>query len=124
VDNLQLNEIRLQSDKSLADFFAPLTTVPSLQIGRLDITDARLQGPDWAVTDLDLSLRNLTLSHGGWQSQDGTLSMNASEFIYGSLHFFDPILNAEFSPGHCAAPVHLTLGGRHGAHLRQLAARR
>ncbi|RCK91432.1 AsmA family protein, partial [Klebsiella pneumoniae] len=82
----------------LAEFFAPLTTVPSLQIGRLDITDARLQGPDWAVTDLDLSLRNLTLSHGGWQSEDGTLSMNASEFIYGSLHLFDPILNAEFSP--------------------------
>ena len=24
--------------------------------------------------------------------------MNASEFIYGSLHLFDPILNAEFSP--------------------------
>ncbi|MDR8295599.1 AsmA family protein, partial [Acinetobacter baumannii] len=86
VDNLQLNEIRLQSPASLTEFFAPLTTVPSLQIGRLDITDARLQGPDWAVTDLDLSLRNLTLSHGGWQSEDGTLSMNASEFIYGSLH--------------------------------------
>ncbi len=124
VDNLQLNEIRLQSPASLAEFFAPLTTVPSLQIGRPDITDARLQGPDWAVTDLDLSLRNLTLSHGGWQSEDGTLSMNASEFIYGSLHLFDPILNAEFSPGHCAAPVLLALGGRHGAHLRQLAARR
>ncbi|MBN0581560.1 hypothetical protein JTM31_35115, partial [Pseudomonas aeruginosa] len=77
VDNLQLNEIRLQSPASLAEFFAPLTTVPSLQIGRLDITDARLQVPDWAVTDLDLSLRNLTLSHGGWQSEDGTLSMNA-----------------------------------------------
>lgn len=44
VDNLQLNEIRLQSPASLAEFFAPLTTVPSLQIGRLDITDARLQG--------------------------------------------------------------------------------
>lgn len=24
--------------------------------------------------------------------------MNANEFIYGSLHFYDPILNAEFSP--------------------------
>lgn len=24
--------------------------------------------------------------------------MNASEFIYGSLHLLDPILNAEFSP--------------------------
>ena len=97
IDTLRLNEIRLQSDKTLMAFFAPLTTIPSLQIGRLDITDARLQGPDWAVTDLDLSLRNLTLSKGDWQSQEGRLSMNASEFIYGSLHLFDPILNAEFS---------------------------
>ncbi|WP_270502253.1 AsmA family protein [Kluyvera ascorbata] len=98
VDNLRLNEIRMQSDKPLLDFLAPLTTVPSLQIGRLDITDARLQGPDWAVTDLDLNLRNLTLSQGGWQSDDGKISMNASEFIYGSLHLLDPILNAELSP--------------------------
>ncbi len=98
VNNMRLNDIRLQSDKSLSDFFAPITTLPSLQIGRLDVTDARLQGPDWAVTDLDLSLRNLTLSQGDWQSEDGRLSMNASEYIYGSVHLFDPILNAEFSP--------------------------
>lgn len=98
IDTMRLNDIRLQSDKSLADFFKPITTLPSLQIGRLEVTDARLQGPDWAVTDLDLSLRNLTLSKGDWQSQDGRLSMNASEFIFGSLHLFDPILNAEFSP--------------------------
>ena len=98
VDNLRLNEIRLQSDKALADFFTPITTLPSFKIGRLEVTDARLQGPDWAVTDLDLSLRSLTLSNGDWQSDDGRLSMNASEFIYGSLHLFDPILNAEFSP--------------------------
>lgn len=98
VDSLRLNDIRLQSDKSLSDFFMPLTTLPSLQIGRLEVTDARLQGPDWAVTDLDLSVRNLTLSEGDWQSDDGRLSMNASEFIYGSLHLFDPIVNTEFSP--------------------------
>ncbi|EPO7770724.1 TPA: AsmA family protein [Klebsiella aerogenes] len=98
VDNLRLNEIRLQSTKPLNEFLAPLTSVPSLQIGRLDVTDARLQGPGWSVTDLDLNLRNLTLSHNGWQSDDGTLSMNASEFIYGSLNFLDPIVNAEFSP--------------------------
>ncbi|EDW0275718.1 AsmA family protein [Salmonella enterica subsp. enterica serovar Thompson] len=98
VENLRLNDIRLQSDKSLSEFFAPLTTVPSLQIGRLEVTDSSLQGPDWAATDLDLSLRNLTLRKEDWQSQEGKLSMNASEFIYGSLHFLDPILNAEFSP--------------------------
>ncbi|EDE4626433.1 AsmA family protein [Salmonella enterica] len=98
VENLRLNDIRLQSDKSLSEFFAPLTTVPSLQIGRLEVTGSSLQGPDWAVTDLDLSLRNLTLRKEDWQSQEGKLSMNASEFIYGSLHLLDPILNAEFSP--------------------------
>ncbi|EEM4678151.1 AsmA family protein [Salmonella enterica subsp. enterica serovar Schwarzengrund] len=98
VENLRLNDIRLQSDKSLSEFFAPLTTVPSLQIGRLEVTDSSRQGPDWAVTDLDLSLRNLTLRKEDWQSQEGKLSMNASEFIYGSLHLLDPILNAEFSP--------------------------
>ncbi|EIK4079190.1 AsmA family protein [Salmonella enterica] len=98
VENLRLNDIRLQSDKSLSEFFAPLTTVPSLQIGRFEVTDSSLQGPDWAVTDLDLSLRNLTLRKEDWQSQEGKLSMNASEFIYGSLHLLDPILNAEFSP--------------------------
>ncbi|EJT3971607.1 AsmA family protein [Salmonella enterica] len=98
VENLRLNDIRLQSDKSLSEFFAPLTTVPSVQIGRLEVTDSSLQGPDWAVTDLDLSLRNLTLRKEDWQSQEGKLSMNASEFIYGSLHLLDPILNAEFSP--------------------------
>ena len=98
VDTLRLNDIRLQSDKSLQAFFAPIATLPSLQIGRLEVTDARLQGPDWAVTELDLSLRNLTLTQGDWQSQDGRLSMNASEFIFGSLHLFDPIFNAEFSP--------------------------
>lgn len=98
VENLRLNDIRLQSDKSLSEFFAPLTTVPSLQIGRIEVTDSSLQGPDWAVTDLDLSLRNLTLRKEDWQSQEGKLSMNASEFIYGSLHLLDPILNAEFSP--------------------------
>ncbi|EBC6385954.1 AsmA family protein [Salmonella enterica] len=97
VENLRLNDIRLQSDKSLSEFFAPLTTVPSLQIGRLEVTDSSLQGPGWAVTDLDLSLRNLTLRKEDWQSQEGKLSMNASEFIYGSLHLLDPILNAEFS---------------------------
>ncbi|MCS2170919.1 AsmA family protein [Scandinavium sp. TWS1a] len=98
VDSLRLTDIRMQSDKSLADFFAPLTTVPSLTIGSLEVTDARLQGPDWAIADLDLSLRDLTLSNGGWNSDGGRLSMNADEFIYGSLHLIDPIFNAAFSP--------------------------
>lgn len=97
VESLRLNEIRLQSDKSLADLLASAMALPSLQINRIEVTDARLQGPEWAVTDLDLNLRNLTLIKGNWQSQEGRLSMNASGLIYGSLHLVDPIVRAEFS---------------------------
>jgi len=97
LDNIRLNNIRLQSDKTLVDFFAPLNTIPSVQIGHFEVANARLQGPDWAVTDLNLSARNLTLNQGGWQSTDGQLSMNASEFIYGSLNLLNPGLNTELS---------------------------
>ncbi|NWC65489.1 AsmA family protein [Cedecea sp. P7760] len=98
VGSLRLNDIRLQTAKSLSDFLAPVTSIPSLTIDRLEITDARLEGKEWAVSDLALSLRNLTLANGGWHSDDGQLSMNASEFINGSLHLQDPIVNVDFAP--------------------------
>ncbi|MDI7383134.1 AsmA family protein [Cronobacter dublinensis] len=97
VDTLRLSDIRLQTDKTVSDFLKPLTTLPSLALGRIDVTDARLEGPGWAATDLDISLRNLTLANGSWQSDDGRVSMNASEVVYGSLHFLDPIVNADLS---------------------------
>lgn len=63
------------------------------------------------MADLDLSLRNMTFSKDDWQTQEGKLSMNASEFIYGSLHLFDPIINAEFSPqGVALRQFHQPLG--------------
>lgn len=97
VDQLRLNDIRLQSDKSLSDFLRPLSSLASIKFGQVNITDARLQGPGWAVTDLNLSLRDLLLTKGDWQSEDGKLSMNASEFITGSVHLYDPIVNADLS---------------------------
>ncbi len=97
VDQLRLNDIRLQTHQNLSDFLNPLRDVPSVSINRLDMTDARLQGPDWAVTDLDLTLKNITLRGDDWQSDDGSLSMNAGNFINGGFELNDPIVNANFS---------------------------
>ena len=97
IDQLRLNDIRLQTHQSLSDFLNPLRDVPSVSINRLDMTDARLQGPDWAVTDLDLTLKNFTLRGDDWQSDGGSLSMNAGNFINGSFELNDPIVNANFS---------------------------
>jgi len=98
VSNLRLNDIRLQTDQSLADFLAPLGEAASVNIERLDVIGARLEGPAWAISDLDLSLRGATLTKGDWNSEEGTLSANAREFIWNSVHLQDPIVNADLNP--------------------------
>lgn len=98
ISNLRLNSIRLQTDKTLSDFLDPLFALPSVHFDRIDITDARLEGTAWAVTDLDMALKNITLRGGDWQSEDGSLSMNANTFVNGSLELNDPIVNMTFSP--------------------------
>jgi len=97
VGSLRLNDIRLQTKQSLTDFLSPLTKIASLKIDRLDVIGARLEGPAWAISDLDLSLRDVTLSDGDWYSEEGTLSANAQEFIWHSVHLQDPIINADLT---------------------------
>lgn len=98
VSALRLNNLRLQSSKTLTDFLHPLLTLPTVHFERIDVTDARLEGQEWAVTDLNLALKNITLRSGDWTSEDGSLSMNASSFVNGTLQLNDPIVNMAFSP--------------------------
>lgn len=98
IDMLRFNDIRWQTTQPLPQVITSLQTLPRLTINRLEITGARLEGPQWAITDLDLSLRNITLGNGAWQSDDGQVSMNASDIIYQQVHLLDPIINADLSP--------------------------
>lgn len=97
ISSLHLSSLRLQTADSLQAFLAPILALPSVQVDRLDVTDARLQGPNWAVSDLDFALKNFTLKGGDWQSDDGSLSLNASSFVKGGLLLNDPIINMNFS---------------------------
>ncbi|CAX53796.1 conserved uncharacterized protein YicH [Erwinia pyrifoliae Ep1/96] len=97
VASLHLNRIRLQSDKSLGEFLQPLRSLPPVHIARMDVTDARLEGKDWAVTDLDLVLKDLALRDGDWQSDNGTLVLNANTVVNGSMQLDDPIARMTFS---------------------------
>lgn len=97
INNLRLNDIRLQTDRTLSEFVQPLLSLPNVHFSRVDITDARLEGKNWAVTDLDLMLKNLTLNGNGWQSDGGSLAMNASSVVKGSLQLDDPIVSLNFS---------------------------
>jgi len=98
VDNLRLSNVRMQTEQSLDDFLHQLSAVPKITIHRFDLIDARMEGQNWAFSDLDLTLRNVTFQEGNWSSDDGTLSFNARDLINGSIHLIDPIANLTFSP--------------------------
>ncbi|WP_413736456.1 AsmA family protein [Sodalis sp. RH21] len=99
VDNLRLSNVRMQTEQSLDEFLRQLSEVPKITIHRFDLIDARMEGKNWAFSDLDLTLRNVTFQDGDWSSDDGTLSFNASDLINGAVHLNDPIANLTFSPG-------------------------
>lgn len=98
IENLRLSNVRLQTSKSLAAFFDDYQTLPKVTIQRLDLIDARLQGTDWAFSDVDLSVQDLTLEKGDWQSDDGEITLNATDMIDGNLHIQDPIISLDLSP--------------------------
>lgn len=72
--------------------------LPQITVEHFDLFNARLEGQQWAINDLDLSLQNVSFQHGGWSSQDGLLDFNASDIINGGFHLTDAIMSATFSP--------------------------
>lgn len=98
VERLRLSNVRLQTPLTLEQFWDRFTALPPITVKRLDLIDARLEGKDWAINDLDLSLQSVTFQQGDWSSQDGTLSVNAGHLIHGSFHLIDPIINMQLSP--------------------------
>ncbi|WP_409309227.1 AsmA family protein [Pectobacterium sp. B1J-3] len=98
IGHLRLSNVRLQTPRSIADFWEPVTAIPSVAVNRFDLIDARIEGPGWAFIDLDVTLQNVTFKKGDWESEDGELSFNATDIVNGSMHFIDPIVNLTLSP--------------------------
>ena len=98
LDSLRLSNVRLQTSQTLGSFWQEFIKLPKVDIKRLDLIDARLQGQNWAFSDLDLTVTDVTLQQGDWQSTDGQLSLNATDLINGNLHFIDPVVNLDLSP--------------------------
>lgn len=98
VDNLRLSNVRMQTDKSLNDFLQQIFQVPKIAIRRFDLIDARMEGKNWAFSDLDMTLRNITFQNGDWSADDGSIAFNANDLIDGAVHLNDPIADLAFSP--------------------------
>ncbi|NKI75062.1 AsmA family protein [Dickeya sp. CFBP 2040] len=97
VNNLRLSNVRLQTRQSMADFWQPITRLPAVTVNRFDLIDARIEGQNWAFTDLDVTLQNVTFRQNDWQSDDGSLSFNATDIVNGNMHLVDPIVSLVLS---------------------------
>ena len=97
INNLRLSNLHWQTSQSLDAFFAPLKQLPAITLGKMSITDAKLEGAGWALSDLDGELNGVTWNNGNLQSDKGTIAFNANDIIVGNVHFVEPIFSADLS---------------------------
>ncbi|MGL5758083.1 AsmA family protein, partial [Plesiomonas sp.] len=98
INALRLTRLRLQDNRLPGLLSRYWQILPPLTLQRADIVGARVEGNDWSVNDLDLSLNNLQIGQGTWSSHDGQLSMNALDLVRGDLHLREPALRLSFTP--------------------------
>ncbi len=103
-------------------------------INSLDVLSSNLQLGEAKLTNLALSLENLTVDQSLWQQDSGYLSLNAESADWHGLQWIEPTFKLEFRPGNITINDFATellqgsiqLSGDiqpSGIHLHQLTAR-
>lgn len=96
IESLRLSDVKYQSTLSLGTLLEQITQLPGnadIEIKRLDLLNTNIQGPEWALSDFSLSLKDVNLIKGSWQSSAGTAVMSAFDVVYGDQHWTNPVLN-------------------------------
>lgn len=96
IESLRLSDVKYQSTLGLGALLAQISQLPGnaeIEIKRLDLLNTNIQGPGWALSDFSLSLKDVNLIKGSWQSSDGTAVMSAFDVVYGDQHWTNPVLN-------------------------------
>ncbi|EOV1173555.1 AsmA family protein [Vibrio fluvialis] len=133
--NVTISKLDLKDD--LSTLSAPWwqLTKPYLHhINSLDVLSSNLQLGEAKLTNLALSLENLTVDQSLWQQDSGYLSLNAESADWHGLQWIEPTFKLEFRPGNITISDFATellqgsiqLSGDiqpSGIHLHQLTAR-
>ncbi|WP_294909510.1 AsmA family protein [Tatumella sp. UBA2305] len=89
IRQLSLQNTRFQTSKSLPELLAPLEQ-HNIQPGQVSVSHATIVGPEWAVTDLNLQLDNPQIPDSTLLVGGGKLSLQASDFVWGTQEFTQP----------------------------------
>ncbi|MGL5008134.1 MAG: AsmA family protein [Plesiomonas sp.] len=98
INALRLTHLRLQDNRLPALLSHYWRILPKMTLQRADLIGIRVEGNDWSVNDLDLSLHNLHIGQGMWSSHEGQLNINAADLVQGDLHLREPALHLSFTP--------------------------
>ena len=98
IRQLNLQNTRFQTSKSLPELLAPLEQ-HDIQPGQVSVSHATIVGPDWAVTDLNLQLNNPQIPDSTLLVGGGKLSLQASDFVWGTQEFTQPQVTMEQTSG-------------------------
>lgn len=96
IDNLRLSDVKYQSPLELSQLFEQFNQLigqSEINVNRIDILNANIQGKDWALSDFSLSVKDLRLEKGQWLARSGTVLMNAYDVVYGDEHLLNPVLS-------------------------------
>lgn len=95
---LQLDSLRLQTADTLPDLWQRIVTDNDIAIQQASIENARLEGSGWAVTDLNLTLNDVNIDRGVWQSEQGQIGLQGSEAVIDDNQLLNPQLSAHLTP--------------------------
>ncbi|MEK6213127.1 MAG: AsmA family protein, partial [Vibrio fluvialis] len=98
--NVTISKLDLKDD--LSTLSAPWWQLakPYLHhINSLDVLSSNLQLGETKLTNLALSLENLTVDQSLWQQDSGYLSLNAESADWHGLQWIEPTFKLEFRPG-------------------------
>lgn len=94
IPRLQLDNIRFQTDKGLADLFAP-ALLPPVTIQDLTINHLSIVGPNWVINDVSANGQNLSNISG----LAGHLALNAESLMLGTEQWSQPHLRLTAAEG-------------------------
>ncbi|MGL4859186.1 MAG: AsmA family protein [Enterobacteriaceae bacterium] len=98
INNMQLSNVRWQTDKTVHELWQESSQWPDLYIDRFDLLDARMEGSGWAFNDLNISTSQVVLKQGKLSAQQGSVNLSAGNFIVNSLALTDPVARLQLSP--------------------------
>lgn len=92
INRIHLSNIKWQVPLSITEIIEHSQRWPALKIQSFDANNSSLEGKDWAVSDLNLSISGISITQGEVVASDGEIIFNATDVVYDDLLFNEPIV--------------------------------